>query len=277
MYGDVAQPNSLRQAVEGCELVFHLAGIRRAPSRELFFRVNAEGTRHLSEAMAQSGRTQRLILCSSLAASGPSTPERPRVEEDLPAPVEWYGESKREAERIALSFAGRMEVTVARPCRIVGPGDRENLIFFRLAHKRIRLVIGGGPRPISMVDVEDAAEFLAQLSTASQAVGQVFFVASEVITLEGLQELVSQTLQVPSRALPLAPWLLRSLAALADGVSQISGRHLPLNRKLAEQLLAPAWTCSIDKAKSLLGYTPRRTLADSVRRSATWYQQQGWL
>src|SRR5713226_9306562 len=49
MYGDVVDERSLRSAVEGCEVVFHLAGIRRAPSRELFFRVNTaarqEGSR----------------------------------------------------------------------------------------------------------------------------------------------------------------------------------------------------------------------------------------
>jgi nucleoside-diphosphate-sugar epimerase len=277
MYGDVGEPSSLLPAVEGCQLVFHLAGVRRAPSRELFFRVNAQGTRHLCEAMARSGSRQRLILCSSLAASGPSTADRPRVEEDPPAPVEWYGESKLEAERIAFSFGSRMEVTAARPCRILGPGDRENLLFFRLAQKGIRLVIEGGPRPISTVDVEDAAAFLVQLSTASQAVGQVIFVAAEAITLEGLQELVAQALQSPARTIHLSPWMIRSLAALADGLSRISGRHLPLNRKLARQLLAPAWTCSIAKAQKLLGYAPQWGIADSVRRSAAWYQQQGWL
>lgn len=49
MYGDVVDPGALGSAVEGCDVVFHLAGIRRAPSRELFFRVNAEGTRNVCE------------------------------------------------------------------------------------------------------------------------------------------------------------------------------------------------------------------------------------
>src|SRR5260370_7601778 len=72
MYGDVAEKPSLRSAVEGCEVVFHLAGIRRAPSRELFFRVNAEGTRNLCEAMGQAKQRQRLVLCSSPGAPAPS-------------------------------------------------------------------------------------------------------------------------------------------------------------------------------------------------------------
>jgi dihydroflavonol-4-reductase len=57
----------------------------------------------------------------------------------------------------------------------------------------------------------------------------------------------------------------------------VSGRRLPLNRKLARQLLAPAWTCSAAKAERLLGFSPRRGVVDSVRRSALWYREQGWL
>ncbi len=111
MYGDVVDRSSLLAASLDCDVVFHLSGIRRAPSRALFFRVNAEGTRNVCDAMIASKRRQRLVLCSSLAAAGPSTTGRPRREEDSLSPEEWYGESKAEAERIALSFADRLEVT----------------------------------------------------------------------------------------------------------------------------------------------------------------------
>ncbi len=278
MYGDVVEPNSLLPAVKDCDVVFHLAGIRRAPSRELFFEVNAEGTRHLCEAMALADRRQRLVLCSSLAASGPSTPERPHTEDDPLRPAEWYGESKAEAERIAFAFVGRLEIAVARPPRILGPGDRENLVFFKLVKWGLRLAIGGGPRPLSMVDVDDAVGLLVELGRCPQAVGEAFFVAGrDTTTLEEIQSLVAQQLGVKPRTLPISPKLLRRLAAAADVVSQISGKHLPLNRKLAEQLLAPAWTCSAEKAEARLGFRPSWAVADSIRRSAEWYVQHGWL
>ena len=136
--GDVTDPASLPAAVRGCDLVFHLAGIRRAPRREDFLRVNAEGTRLLLEACAaHAPGLSRFVLCGSLASVGPSA--TPRREEEPFAPREWYGESKAEAERLTLSFAGRMPVTIARPPRITGPGDRENLLFFRIAARGILL------------------------------------------------------------------------------------------------------------------------------------------
>ena len=162
--------SSVQRAVEGVEVVFHLAGLRRAPERSAFFRVNAEGTRTVCDAMLRAG-ARRLVLAGSLAAVGPSRPDRPHVETDPFAPEEWYGESKAEAERIALGTSG-LEVTVARPPRILGPGDRENLVFFRLVKRGIRLEIGGGPRPLSVVDVDDVVELLAAPRRAARGGGR---------------------------------------------------------------------------------------------------------
>lgn len=275
--GDVTHPASLGPALDGVEVVYHLAGIRRAPSREPFLRVNVEGTRKVCEAMVAGG-VRRLVLCSSLAASGPSRPDRPRAESDPLAPSEWYGESKAEAEQLAFSYSGRLEVTAVRPPRIMGPGDKENLVFFKLVKRGLKLVVGGAARPLSVVDVEDVVDLLLLLADRSEAVGEVFFAtARETATVEQLQDLMAESLGVRPRALHLPPPLLRALGAAADAVSHLTGKHLPLNRKLARQLLAPAWTCSGEKAERVLGYRPSRTVAESVHRSAAWYREQGWI
>jgi len=274
--GDVTDPASVQSAVVGREVVFHLAGVRRAPERAAFFRVNAEGTRTVRDAMLRAG-SRRLVLVGSLAAVGPSEPGRPHVETDPLRPAEWYGESKAEAEQIALGAAG-LEATVARPPRILGPGDRENLVFFRLVKRGIRLEIGGGPRPLSVVDVDDVVELLLLLAVRPEAVGEVFFAPGpEDTSLEEIQDVGAAELGVHPRTLRLSPGRLRALASLADGFSKLTGRRLPLNRKLAAQLLAPAWTCSGDKARARLGWTPRMHVRTSIARSAAWYQARGWL
>jgi nucleoside-diphosphate-sugar epimerase len=119
---------------------------------------------------------------------------------------------------------------------------------------------------------------LIELGRRPEAAGEAFFVAAAgTTTLEEIQEQAAQHLGVKTRTLRMAPAVLRGLATAADWVSQISGTRLPLNRKLAAQLLAPAWTCSADKARARLGFEPRHTLADSIRRSAEWYRASGWL
>jgi dihydroflavonol-4-reductase len=275
--GDVTEPASLGPALSGVDVVFHLAGIRRAPIRSTFFQVNAEGTRNVCDASWRSG-ARRLVLAGSLAAVGPSTPDRPHVESDPFAPEEWYGESKAEAERIAFGPRGQLEVTVARPPRVLGPADRENLVFFRLIRRGIRLAIGGGPRPISVVDVDDVVDFLLLLSERPEAVGEAFFCPGpSTTTLEEIQDQGARILGARPRTLHLSATSLRLLAAAADVASQVTGRHLPLNRKLARQLLAPAWTCSGEKAAARLGWRPRVAVSESIARSAAWYQAEGWL
>jgi nucleoside-diphosphate-sugar epimerase len=59
--------------------------------------------------------------------------------------------------------------------------------------------------------------------------------------------------------------------------SRLSGRQLPLNRKLARQLLVPGWACDTAKARERLGFTAPTPLADSMSRAARWYLDHGWL
>ncbi len=275
--GDVMDPACLAAAVRGADHVFHLAGIRRAPRREDFLRVNVEGTRLLLEACAEHAPgLRRFVLAGSLAAAGPS--RTPRREEEPFAPREWYGESKAEAERLTLGFAGRMPVAVARPPRITGPGDRENLLFFRIAAKGIHLAFGREERPLSWIDVEDCARGMALLATRPEAAGEVFFLASpETTSVEGLQREVARALGAATRTVRIAPGVLRGMGSAADVASRVLGRHLPLNRKLAEQVLAPGWVCDSGKATRLLGFEASVSLRESVRRSAEWYRGQGLL
>lgn len=275
--GDVTKPETLGDALSGIETVFHLAGIRRATGRAAFIEANAEGTRHVAEAMVKA-KARRLVFCGSLAASGPSSASRPRVEDDPFCPEEAYGESKAIGEQIAFSFADKLEVTSIRPSRILGPLDHENLTFFKLAKRGVILKIGGGPRPLSMVDVDDVVAQLLLQADSSNAVGQAFFASSdETISLEGVMELAAQALGVKARGVYLPAAVLSGLGGAADVISQLAATKLPLNRKLARQLLAPGWTCSIEKAKRMLGYRPQKTIAQSIERSAQSYVEAGWL
>ncbi|MFO0600912.1 MAG: NAD-dependent epimerase/dehydratase family protein [Myxococcaceae bacterium] len=275
--GDVIDAASLPAALEGVHTVFHLAGIRRAATRDEFMKINAEGTRLVGEAMVKAG-AKRLVNVGSLAATGPSIGGVPRVEEDPFNPQEWYGESKMEGERIAFSFADRLEVTSCRPARIVGPGDHENLTFFKLVKRGIILRIGGAERKLSFVDVDDVVDQLLLQAEKREAVGQAFFAASdETHSVEQLMQMVAEALHYQARVMVVPELLLTFLGNAADVVSNTTGKKLPLNRKLARQLLAPGWTCRIDKARKLLGYAPRRTIKEAIARSAESYVKLGWL
>ncbi|HEY3452452.1 MAG TPA: NAD-dependent epimerase/dehydratase family protein [Myxococcales bacterium] len=272
---DVTRGEGLEKILEGFDAVVHLAGIRRAPEREAFFRVNAEGTRSVCEAIVRAGGKARLVLAGSIAATGPS---RDKPAEDAPfAPRDWYGESKAEAERIAYSFADRLPVTVARPSRILGPGDRENLFFFKLVDKGVKVSLGE-PKPVfSFIDVEDIVDALLLLCERPEAVGQSFFLSHETATMEELQDLVATALGKKPLSLKIPRPIFQALSSAADLVSRATGKHLPINRKMAQQLLVSGWTCSTVKASERLGFKAKTPMGESIARAARWYREKGWL
>ncbi len=277
VHGDVSQPETLGALLDGVEVVFHLAGIRRAATRAEFMRINAEGTRNVAEAMVKAG-ARRLVLCGSLAASGPSVGGRPRVEADPFCPEEWYGESKAEAERVAFEYANALEVTACRPGRILGPGDKENLTFFKLVKRGVVVRILGPERRLSVVGVEDAVDLLLLQGDRPEAKGEAFFCASdETTSLYAMMRTIADSLGIDAREVPVPEALLSAAGAVGDWVSKLTGRRLPVSRKLARQLLAPGWTCSIEKAKRLLGYAPSRTVRQALEQSAQSYFEAGWL
>ncbi len=274
--GDATDPRALLAAVHGVEVVFHLAGLRRAAERDSFWRVNVGSTRLLLDACAdQAPGLRRFVLAGSRAASAPSATGC-REEEPL-RPAEWYGESKAEAERVAFLYRDRLPVTVARPPRIMGAGDKENLLFFKLAKAGWALGFGG-PRPLSWIDVDDCAQGLLLLADRPEAVGEAFFLASdERSSVQGLMEAAGRALGVETRRVDVPAPILSGAAALADLVTRLTGRTLPLNRKLARQVLAPGWVCDTDKARARLGFTAPTPLSDSMARAARWYLERGWL
>jgi nucleoside-diphosphate-sugar epimerase len=274
--GDATDPAALTRAVAGAEVVFHLAGVRRAAERDEFFRVNVGSTRLLLDAcVGAAPRLRRFVLAGSRAASPPSATG---CREEEPArPTEAYGESKAEAERVAMQYLDRLPVAVARPPRIMGPGDRENLLFFELARRGWALRFGVDS-PLSWVDVDDCARGLLLLADRPEAVGQAFFLASDERTsVEGLFLAAAAALGISPRRVSVPGPVLSAVAALADVATRLTGRKLPLNRKLARQLLAPGWVCDTTRARQRLGFVATTSLADSIGRAAAWYRAKGWL
>jgi nucleoside-diphosphate-sugar epimerase len=275
--GDALDETAVRAAVRGCDLVFHLAGLRRASSLEEFHRGNAETTRIALEAsLAEAPNLRRFVLAGSLAAAGPSAVAR-REEEPF-APAEYYGASKARAEQLTLSFRDRLPVAVARPPRIMGAGDRENLLFFRIAARRLVLAIGGGERPLSWIDVDDCARGLLALGDHPAAVGEPFFLASpERTSVVALQEAIAGALGVRAVRLPVPPRLLEAAATFAEAFGRITRRRPALSRKLVRQILAPGWVCDTSKARDRLGFVASTPLADSLARAAAWYRARGMV
>ena len=95
--GDLDDPDSLARAVEGQDVVFHVAGLVAARDEGEFLRCNRDGTASLV-AIAARARVTRCVYVSSMAAGGPAEKGRPLTGGEPPRPVTAYGRSKLAGE-----------------------------------------------------------------------------------------------------------------------------------------------------------------------------------
>ncbi len=154
--GDLGDPDCLRRAVEGVDVVYHLAGLTKVLRAQQFMQVNAQGTAQVVAACAQRSNPPVLVNVSSLAAAGPSPADRLRTERDPVAPVSNYGRSKLAGEQFARAAAGRLPITIVRPPIVIGVGDGNLKEFMEMVHK-LRLFVVPTLRDyrFSLIDVQD--------------------------------------------------------------------------------------------------------------------------
>ena len=164
MQGDLSDMASLRQAIKGCQHLYHVAAYysTRPEDASGMFRVNVKGTRNVLLA-ATDAEVARIVHTSTIGTIGRPPLDRLPTEDDLFD--DWdrasaYARSKLEAERVALEFARQgAPVVVVNPCAPVGirdikPSSTGKRIVDYLAGRTPSFSPGG----INFVSVEDVAQ-----------------------------------------------------------------------------------------------------------------------
>ncbi len=118
--GDLADPSSLREAVEGVDAVVHLAALFRTTDEDAVWRANLDGTRHLVEAVQAYAPQARLVMASTGNVYDANA-SRPGRETDACSPTAAYPASKLAAEEL-LRGSG-LTWSIVRLPFVYGDGD----------------------------------------------------------------------------------------------------------------------------------------------------------
>jgi len=277
--GDVADPEVIRRAVPGCRVIYHLAAAyREAGLPDSRYRdVHVDSTRLLLEAAKDEG-IERFVHCSTVGVHGDV--EHPPADEDAPLrPGDRYQETKLEGERLGLEAARKtgIELTIARPSGIYGPGDRRLLKLFRGVARRRFAVLGDGRIFYHLTYIEDLVEGLRLCGEVPRAAGRTYILAGpEVSTLNDLVAIIAREAGVVPLRIRLPVWPFWAAGAACEIVCRPLGIEPPIYRRRVD-FFTKSRAFRIDRARGELGYAPVVGLRDGIRRTLTWYKERGWI
>ncbi|NWF96197.1 MAG: NAD-dependent epimerase/dehydratase family protein [Candidatus Thorarchaeota archaeon] len=279
--GDLLDVEQLEAATKGVDAVMHLAAyFDFYPSDvPLLYRVNVDGTRNLMNACVGTD-VERFIYCSTTEVIGPVR-SPPGNEESELRPAFDYSKSKVMAEALVreiTSDTGLAHV-ILRPTGVMGEGDLYTAyeLIKALNDGEVPILPGDGEKHIMYTHVDDIVDGFAKALTSEGALNTTMILCPDApMKYKELVEFVCETLGVkaPKRSVPT------SLAKIGIGLmSPIKNRHRTTflwHMQTVQSMDEDRWY-SNERAKRVLGWSPKLTMQEGIKRSIEWYYANGHL
>ncbi len=277
--GDIRDPGALAPAMSGVDVVYHIAATYREAgiSDDTYRAINATAVRLIVESAA-AAKVRRVVHCSTVGVHGDV--EHPPANEDAPLkPGDVYQVTKLEGEQLARDSGSRLgvEVTIARPTGIYGPGDRRLLKLFRGVARRRFPTLGRGEIYYHLTYIDDLVEGFRLCGETPAAAGRTYILAGgEVTTLNDLVSLIADVAGVRQPTLHLPVWPFWLAGAACEAVCVPLGIDPPIYRRRVD-FFTKSRAFDITRARTEIGYAPAIGLREGIRRTLAWYRTQGWL
>jgi dihydroflavonol-4-reductase len=271
--GDVRDSESLRNAIRGCDTVFHTAAMVSfwKPTRPLQHEINVCGTRNVVEACLKE-RVERLVHTSSIAAIGHPVDGTLANES---TPFNWqqadngYKNSKHNAElEILKGVAQGLNAVMVNPGVVIGPGDvhfNGGKIIRTVKKHQALFYIKGGMNIVFVADVV-AGHISAALKGRT---GERYILGGENLTHKQAFQITAEVMGgiVPRIRMPIP------ILKLAGTFFDLAGKVMKKEPYVTSELFSGAGLCnwySSEKAQRELGYTitPFR---EAIEKTYTWY------
>lgn len=264
--GDIRNKDEVENAVEGKDIVYHLAAIlsESAPS-DLIYEVNVDGTRNVAEA-CQEKEVEKLIHVSSVGVMGP-TPEGETADESYPYnPQTTYEKSKRDAEEIIkdLIKVEDLNALILRLGMVYGPNHYWKKIIKKA--KEGFPLIGQADNRWHLLYVENAVHGLIQAGKRG-SLGETYIIADkEIKTYKEAYKLICELSEVekPEKKVPV--WLANLIAFFYEIKSKIKGSSPIVSREHIKRLTRER-RYSTKKAEKELNYRPPYTLKEGMKKT----------
>jgi nucleoside-diphosphate-sugar epimerase len=276
--GDLRDKDAVARALAGVDVVYNIAALYRQAglSTDTYRAVNAVAVGDLVELAARAG-VRRVVHCSTVGVHGDIA--HPPANEDAPLqPGDVYQETKLEGESRARAAAREfgIEVTIARPSGIYGPGDRRLLKLFRNAVRGFP-ILGRGKIYYHLTYIDDLVEGFRLCGEHPAAADRTYILAGpEVTTLNEVIAVIADEAGVRRRAWHLPVWPFWLAGAACEAICSPLGIEPPIYRRRVD-FFTKSRAFDISRARNELGYAPAVSVRDGAARTLRWYRDHGWL
>jgi UDP-glucose 4-epimerase len=249
--------------------VFHLAGATHTAintsdkSIDYYRRVNVVATQELLK-LAQDSKVERFVYFSSVKASGESN-DRCLDENSACAPVDVYGSTKLEAEKLVLDAGKRAGIHVCniRPALVYGRGVKGNLAqMLNSISQNTFPVLPEFHNKRSMISLQDVVSAACLAMDDEKANGQTYIITDgiEYSTRQiylAMCEILGKKITQP--AVPV--WALRLAGIIGDMIEMVARKPMPIDSSKFRKLVGSACYDS-SKIRNELGWLPKYSLYD---------------
>ena len=260
--GDVLDPEGLRKAMEGADIVVHCAGIAgidtviKKPTRTMM--VNMVGSANVLEAAASLPRCDRVVCFSTSEVFGShafGSSETDKTVIGAVGEARWtYAVIKQAEEHLAIAYFKErwLPVAVVRPFNVYGPGQVGEGALRTFIQRAIRdeplEIHGNGTQIRAWCYVDDMIDGVLLAMTHPKAVGESFNIGNQrsVETIFGLANTVVRVLDSKSP------------------VSFVRRDYVDIELRIPD----------VRKARELLEFEASVGLEDGIRRTADFYRTQ---
>ncbi len=266
--GDIRNPEDVRRALDGVDIVVHGAAALPLYKPADIYSTDVDGTRTVLEESVRAG-VRRFIHVSSTAVYG--VPDHhPLLETDPMQGVGPYGEAKVVAERVCEAFRAQgLCLPILRPKSFIGP---ERLGVFAMLYEWARdghnfPILGKGNNRYQYLDVEDLCEAIWLSATLpEERVNDTFNLGAREFgtprtDFQAVLDRAGHGKRIVS--LPLKPAILALRILEKLGLS-------PLYKWIYETVGEESFV-SIEKAERVLGFAPKYSNRDALLRNYEWF------
>lgn len=284
-YGDLRDPDAVGKSLEGADGVIHCAA--RAGiwgNFRDYYEDNVTGTENIINGCLRHG-VRKLVFTSSPSAVF-DMKNQEGVDETQPYPKKFkshYPHTKALAEQMALRANGEKLAAVAlRPHLIWGPGDRHLVPRIVARAKAGKMyIIGTGKNKIDTIYIENAVDAhiaaINSLDIGSPIAGKAYFLTNgEPMETEELLNAILKEANLPPIGKkipePLA-YMFGTAMELFYGLTGRSDEPL-LTRFVSKELACSHWF-NISAIRRDLGYSPRISIGEGLKKLGEWLRKNG--